>query len=514
MRTTPLSASRTTILNLRAAAAKIAKASQEVSSGLRVTKPSDDPSAAAGIVRARAELTTIARFRENLESLRAELRAVDGSIFQATAALERAAQLAAKGASDVNDAAERELIAAEVEGIYRHIAGIANTVHGGRYVFGGSTDDRPPFVIDDDAPYGIRYQGAAANRELTFPDRRPAPVSLPGDAIFLTPDAFVGTGRTATEIVAPSSLPVGIGISFRGDIEATISVDLRGPFLAAAVPSGASAGDTVTVAFVADDGSPGGTITTAPLAGGEDAQALAGLLNDQIAAHADLAGKVRFAEEGGALKLVVEESTGTGYSFTSASSGSVASGLESGGSAGGYSAEEIAEALNAAVAQNSTLAAARVRFGVEAGQVAVDGDVDFTFTAIDFERGRGFASGLGGVHRVGGVNSANVFGALQDLIQALRSDDGAAITESVGRIQQATNHVSQAQAFYGATLRQTEMTLDNLAELDTLNAGRLSLYQEADMLKSIGDLQNASAAEQFALQVAARQRPKLLDLLG
>src|SRR5690606_36806302 len=117
----------------------------------------------------------------------------------------------------------------------------------------------------------------------------------------------VGSGRTATQILPPESLPAGIGISFQGDIEATISVDLRGPFLASVAPSGASAGDTVTVTFVADDGSPGGTITTAPLGGGEDALALAGLLNVQIAANADLAGKVRFAEEGGALKLVVED---------------------------------------------------------------------------------------------------------------------------------------------------------------------------------------------------------------
>jgi len=146
--------------------------------------------------------------------------------------------------------------------------------------------------------------------------------------------------------------------------------------------------------------------------------------------------------------------------------------------------------------------------------VTVDGDVDFTFTAIDFDRGTGFTSGLGGVHRVGGLNSANVFGALHDLVQALRSNDNAIITESVGRVQQATDHVSQSQAFYGATLRQTEVTIDNLAELDTVNTARLSLHQDADVLKSIGDLQNASAAEQFALQVAARQRPKLLDLLG
>lgn len=514
MRTTPLSTSRTTMLNIRSAAARIAKASQEVSSGLRVTKPSDDPSDAAGIVRTRAELATIKRFRENLEAMRTELRAVDGTIFQATAALDRAAQLAAMGASDTSDAADREMIAAEVEGIYRHIASIANTVHGGRYVFGGTDDDRPPFVIDDSAPYGIRYQGNASNRQLTFPDRRPASVSLPGDAIFLTPDKFIGAARPATEVVAAPNLPVGLGISFQGDVEAAISIDLRGPFLAPAAPSGAVAGDTVTVTFVAHDGSPGGTITTAPLAGGEDAGALAALLNAELAAQPDLAGKLRFADDSGALKLVVDDSAGTGYAFTSSSSGSVTSGLEAGGSAGGYSAEEIAAGLNAAAALNPALTAARVRFGVENGQVTVDGDVDFTFTAIDFDRGTGFSSGLGGVHRVGGLNSANVFGALHDLIDALRANDGAAINGAVGRIQQATDRVSQSQAFYGATLRQAELTIANLAELDTVNTARLSLHQDADVLKSIADLQNASAAEQFALQVAARQRPKLLDLLG
>ena len=514
MRTTPINTSRTTILNIRTAAAKIAKATQEVSSGLRVTKPSDGPADAAGIVRTRAELAAIARFRENLESVRTELRTVDGSIFQATSALDRATQLAAQGANDTNDATDRELIATEVEGIYRHIASIANTVHGGRYVFGGSLDNRPPFVIDEAAPYGITYQGNAANRELTFPDRRPAAISLPGDAIFLTPDVFIGAGRTATEIPATPNLPVGLGISFQGDVEGAISVDLRGPFVASVAPSGAAAGDIVTVSFTADDGSSNGTITTPPLSGGEDALALAGLLNAEIGANPDLAGKLRFVDGGGALKLVVEDSAGTGFSFSSSSSGSATTGLEAGGSAGGYSAEEIAAALTAAAAQNPALAAARVRFGVEDGQVTVDGDVDFTFTAVDFDRGSGFSSGLGGVHRVGGLNSANVFGALHELIAALRADDGAAITASVGRVQQAVDHVSQSQAFYGATLRQAEITIDNLVQLDTVNTTRLSLHQDADLLKSIGDLQSASAAEQFALQVAARQRPKLLDLLG
>lgn len=514
MRTTPLNTSRTTLLSIRSAAARIAKATQEVSSGVRVTKPSDSPSDAAAIVRTRAELASIARFRANIESVRTELRAVDGSIFQATAALDRAAQLAAKGASDTSDSSDRKVIAQEIEGIFRHVASIANTVHGGRYLFAGSLDGQPPFSFDDTAPEGIVYQGDAANRQLTFPDRRPAPISLPGDAIFLTPDAFVGVGRTPTETVAPPTLPVGVGISFQGDVEGAISVDLRGPFLATTAPSGATAGDTVSVTFTSDDGSIVETVTTASLAGGEDATAIAELLNAEIADDPDLDGQLRFADEGGSLKLVVDDSAGIDFSFASSNTGAVTTGLEAGGVAGGYSAEEIAAALNAAVAQHPALSAANVRFDVEDGEVTSDADVDFTFTAVDFDRGTEFKSGLTGVHRVGGLNSANVFGSLRDLITGLETDDTASIADAVTRLQQAVDHVSKSQAFYGATLRQADVTIANLDNLDTVNESRLSLHRDADLLESIGELQSASSAEQFALQVAAWQRPKLLDLLG
>jgi flagellin-like hook-associated protein FlgL len=514
MRTTPLNAARNTLLSIRSASERIAKATQEVSSGIRITKPSDGPADAAGIVRTRAELASITRFRENIESVRTELRSVDGSLFQATASIDRAAQLAAKGASDTSDASDRHVIAQEVEGIFRHIASIANTVHGGRYLFAGSLDNQPPFVLDKNAPEGIVYQGDAANRQLTFPDRRPAAISLPGDAIFLTPDVFVGVGRTATEKVSAPALPIGVGLAFQGDIEGALSVDLRGPFVAAVTPSGATAGDTVSVTFTTDDGSVIESVTTAALAGGEDAAAIAALLNIEIAANPALAGQVRFSDEGGSLKLVVDDSAGTEFSFTSSNSGAITTGLEAGGSAGGYSAEEIAAALNAAVAQDTALSAANVRFSVEDGQVTADADVDFTFTAIDFDRGTEFTSGLAGVHRVGGLNSANVFGSLRDLIMGLEADDTSAIADAVTRLQQAVDHVSNSQAFYGATFRQTEVTIANLDNLDTVNQSRLSLHRDADVVESIGELQTASAAEQFALQVAARQRPKLLDLLG
>ncbi len=514
MRTTSLGQARTTLLNLRSAAERIGRASQQISSGLRVERPSDGPADAAAIVRTRSDLAEIARFRSNLEGVSSELRAVDGSLFDAVAALQRAAQIAAQGASDTTDERAREALAGEAEGVFRHVASIANSLYGGRYVFAGSLDERAPFVIDDHAAFGIRYVGDDANRALTFPDRRPAAVSLPGDAIFLTPDEYVGAGRAATTAVADPALPVGLGISFGGDIEGVLSVDLRGPYLAPASPSGALAGDTVAVSFASDDGTIAESITTAPLAGGEDATAIAAALNAAITANPALAGLASFSNEGGALKLTVSNEARTGFSFTASSAGGVTTGLEGGGSAGGYSAEEIATALNAAVAQDSALNAAGVQFEALDGEVSVDAKIDFTFTAVDFDRGTGFRSGLAGVHRVGGDKSANVFGSLKKLITGLETDDAALIAESVSDLQRAVDQLSRSQAFYGATLGQAETTLATLADLENVNLERLSNHQDADILDAISDLQSASNAEQFAIQVAARQRPKLLDVLG
>ena len=513
MRTTFLMQGRDTLRNIGVAAAKRRQAGLELSSGVRTSKPSDSPSDAAGIVRTRAAIAATAQFRGNLEAVQSELRAVDGTLFDAVNVLQRAAALAAQGASETNDAGDRELIAEEVEAILRHVTTLANSVYDGRYVFAGGAGSEPPFVLD---PSGaVEYRGDAERRSITFPDGRAAQISLPGDAVFLTSDRLQGQGRTAPPSgAAPASPPVGLGIAFSGDLDAVLSVDLPGPFLAAAAPSGASAGDTVSVRFQSADGAIDQTIALPPLSGGETAAALASGLNAGIAANPDLAGKVKFVDQGGALQLEVADTAGTGFSFTQTTTGSVVTGLEGGGSAGGYSAEEIADALNAAVAAKPELAAVRVRFEAVDGEIVADSDVDLTFNVIDFDRGSGFASGLGGVHRVGGSSSANVFGVLQDLAAALRADDTEAITQGTADLQRAVDHVSGAQAFYGATLRQVELTITTLSDLEIVHQDRLSAHRDADVLESIAELEKSTSAEQFAIQVAARKQPTILDVLA
>ncbi|MEZ5394964.1 MAG: hypothetical protein R2724_19370, partial [Bryobacterales bacterium] len=287
-----------------------------------------------------------------------------------------------------------------------------------------------------------------------------------------------------------------------------------GPFLAAAPPAGATPGDIVSIRFQSTDGAIDQTIAAPPLSGGENAAALAAAFNAQIAANPQLAGKVGFVDQGGALQLEVRDTAGTGFSFSQTVSGAVVTGLEGGGEAGGYSAKEIAAALNDAVTARPELANAGVRFDVRDGEVTLDSELDINVHVIDFDRGTGFSSGLAGVHRIGGRDSANVFAALEDLAAALKADDVEGVKIQTSRLQQAVDHVSGAQAFYGATLRQVELTLNTLADLDVVHQERLSQHRDADVLDSIATLQASTSAEQFAIQVAARKRQTILDVLA
>jgi flagellar hook-associated protein 3 FlgL len=515
MRPTFISHSRELLFNLRTIQNRRQSASEEVASGLRVTRPSDSPSDAAGIVRTHTELARVRQFRDNVGGVQAELRTVDGTLSEVGNVLNRALTLATQAANTTQTPQARAAIRTELEGIFRHLVLIANTSHADRYVFAGSASAAPPFEMDPSSPFGVVYRGDSGSRNVTFLDGRPAQISLPGDQIFVRPDIFTGNGRAAiTPGAAPPSPPLGVGVAFSGDVDGVISADLDSFFVAAAPPGGPVGGETISVTFASSDGTTNTTITTPPLAGGESTAQIAALLNTEVAANPALAGGFTFSDGGGNLKLVEYDTVGSGYAFTSSATGGLVTGLEAGGRVGGQSGEEIAAALNARVAADPALAKAGIGFTAVNGELQVDSKVDISFTTIDFARGTSFQSGLAGTHLVGGDRSGNVFGALNELIADLTSENLANLPALVAGIKRAVDQVGGSQGFFGSTLRQIDITLSSLAEVDVINQQRLSGHQDADLIDSISTLSQSTSAEQFTLQVLSRRQPTLLDLLA
>ncbi len=243
---------------------------------------------------------------------------------------------------------------------------------------------------------------------------------------------------------------------------------------------------------------------------------IAALLNTEIANNPQIAGGFTFSDEGGALKLVQSETPGVGFTFSSSATGGLVTGLEGGGATGGQSAEEIAAALNQQVAAAPQLAAANIRFSAVDGEIQIDGDVDFRFTAVDFDRGSGFQSGLAGTHLVGGTNSANILGALHQLSQDLANNDRDAVAGRVRDLQRAVDQLGLSQGFYGGALRQVSAGLVALGDKTVISQTALSRFRDADLLDSIQEFTTSQTSEQATLQVSSQQQklPTLLDLLG
>ncbi len=513
-RTTLTLESRQSLANLETTRARRQRATEEISTGLRVRRPSDGPLEAGGIVRTQSTLASLAGFRVSLQSVADQLRTADTALGHATDLLTRANNLASQAANFNQTPETRASTAVEINGIIQNLLTVANTEFSGKFLFAGLSEDIRPFLLDITTADGVIYRGDTGHRSVSFPGGTEAPSSLDGQSIFVTPDEFLGAGRTAGTAGATTPYPpLGVGISFAGGLNQTIFADLPSFFVAAAPPTVPAAGDQVTVAFTPTDGSPGGGIT-ATLTGGETTVQIAAALNAQVAVTPQLAGKFTFLDQGGRLKLVESDTAGVGFTFTASATGGLVTGLESGGTIGGLSAPEIAAALNAQIALNPSLSSAGVRFAAVNGEVQVDSDADTVITVLDFARGTGFASGLAGTHQIGGVNSVNVFRVLHELHQALVANDVDGIKATLAGLGQAVAHLSKSQGFYGSTGAQLLGALDLVNQADLVNQEKLASLREADLASSISDFTQAQVGEEATLRMMAQPKRSLFDFLA
>jgi flagellar hook-associated protein 3 FlgL len=126
-------------------ATRQAKASQVASSGQRVAAPSDDPVAAAELVRLSAAQTHTKQLQSTVSSVKSDAQLSEGVLGEAGDALARLHEIAVQGANDTLGAPERASLADEVKTLKAHLVGLANTKGSNGYLFGGTQTDAAPF---------------------------------------------------------------------------------------------------------------------------------------------------------------------------------------------------------------------------------------------------------------------------------------------------------------------------------------------------------------------------------
>jgi flagellar hook-associated protein 3 FlgL len=164
-------------------------AQQQITSGKRVERPSDDPTAYGQMVRDEAKLAAIEQALRNVQVGMSRIQAADSLLDQVTMVLSRIKELAVGASSGTMTAANRATIAQEVRQLHRHLVQLANSEFGGYRLFAGTRTDQAPFVLGPNE--AVSYQGNSETLAIAVGPNQTIPVLLPGNHVFTGPTTNV-----------------------------------------------------------------------------------------------------------------------------------------------------------------------------------------------------------------------------------------------------------------------------------------------------------------------------------
>jgi flagellar hook-associated protein 3 FlgL len=198
--------------------AELASQQEQIATGKRVQKPSDDPVAATLAETAQNRLSRTQADLRALETARSSLQQAESGLAESGELIQKVRDLLVSAGNGTYGPSEREDIARQLEGLREQLIGVANLKdNSGRTLFGGLGGAATPFVDMYDPGgngvqfYGQRGQAAAGNTSL--------PQTLDGNAIWMrvpqgngsfTIDLAAGnTGNVSTsvgEVTNPGAL--------------------------------------------------------------------------------------------------------------------------------------------------------------------------------------------------------------------------------------------------------------------------------------------------------------------
>lgn len=149
MRVTQSMLSNNMLLNLSNSYNKMSELQDQITSGKKITRPSQDPVVAVKGMGYRRDLGRVEQFARNMNEVNNWLESTDEALDQAGNAINRVRELVVNAANDTNTLEDRKKIKQEIDQIRQQFQDIANTRVADRYIFSGTRTQQP--VFEDNA---------------------------------------------------------------------------------------------------------------------------------------------------------------------------------------------------------------------------------------------------------------------------------------------------------------------------------------------------------------------------
>lgn len=124
---------------------RLSVAQEQVSSGRRINRPSDDPAGAEAVIRLRSTQVELEQYRRSAGAAGDKLTNADSLVNDFQLKLDRVRTVLAQGVSDTTTQDARNALATEIDSLRQQILNLANSTSNGEYVFGGTRQNVSPF---------------------------------------------------------------------------------------------------------------------------------------------------------------------------------------------------------------------------------------------------------------------------------------------------------------------------------------------------------------------------------
>ena len=178
------------LASIRRQQVDVAATQQQVSTGKRINTAADDPAGAAQAILLQQGLDRLKNYAANAETAQRRLGLEEGSLSQATEALNRVRELAIQAANGTQTRESRSAIAAEARELLTGLLNTANSQDGeGRYLFAGNQVQSRPFILTST----VQYNGDSGTRSQRVADARTVQEGDSGSAVFMQIPSGNGT---------------------------------------------------------------------------------------------------------------------------------------------------------------------------------------------------------------------------------------------------------------------------------------------------------------------------------
>lgn len=132
---------------------RVSKYQNQLSTGKKISLPSDDPIIASRALKLRTDVAEIQQFKRNVNDALSWMEITETTLAQIGDVMQRVRELTVDASNGTKTPEDLDKIKAEIEQLKVQMTHLANTTYSGRYIFSGFKTDKP--LMDENGNFLI-----------------------------------------------------------------------------------------------------------------------------------------------------------------------------------------------------------------------------------------------------------------------------------------------------------------------------------------------------------------------